>query len=116
MMKMKILVSMLLVSSLLSSQVGANNDGNINGTIKGVYNYSYIEGLQLYWSDDAVGQTVCAGSNQMTIRGGDANGKSMISMAYTALSTGFKLHCTAKSGCSGINYSAEANYCYMSRE
>ena len=94
---------------------GANIAHAVDGTLHGVYTYSYIEGHQLYWEKGYKNPTSCANPNQMTIRGDDLNGKAMISMSYIAFTTGMNLNCVPKAECNGINNNAEANYCFLTK-
>jgi len=88
----------------------------VNGKIKKVANYSYIEGIQLHWDDDYTSPTSCTSPGRMTVRGNDINGKNMMSMVFIAMTTGYQLNCTPKTGCSGINGNAVADYCVMTKD
>ena len=104
------------VLTLCISILGEANIAHaVDGTLHGVYTYSYIEGHQLYWDKGYKNPTSCANANQMTIRGDDLNGKAMISMSYIAFTTGMNLNCVPKAGCNGINNNAEANYCFLTK-
>ena len=92
---------------------------SISGKIDRIYNYSYIDGLQVYWKTGYTPTspaTSCPNPSIMTVRGDTTNGKTMVSMIFVALSAGKTLNCTPKADCSGINGTAEANYCYMTTE
>ncbi|TQV82637.1 hypothetical protein FKG94_07880 [Exilibacterium tricleocarpae] len=104
------IASMVGIACLISAEVYA-----LKGKLNQVYNYSYLNGLLLNWDAGYTDPTNCPNPNRMTVRGDDVNGQAMIGMVFIALTTDYTLNCVPKPDCNGINGTAEANYCIMSK-